>query len=59
MRASWSAVLRMCREVAYGIDSATAIRHGRQPGVPPYPPPSLFSVPTVRAIPPARSSSPF
>lgn len=44
MRASWSTMLRVCREVAYGIDSMTAIRHGRQPGVPPYLPPSLFGV---------------
>jgi hypothetical protein len=43
MRASWTTVLRLCREVAYGIDSVTAVRHGRPPGVPPYPPPSLFN----------------
>ncbi|MFR9676051.1 hypothetical protein [Streptomyces sp. TR02-1] len=42
MRASWTHMLRFCREVAYGIDSMSALRHGRQPGVPPYLPPSLF-----------------
>ncbi|EST38964.1 hypothetical protein N566_04595 [Streptomycetaceae bacterium MP113-05] len=47
MRASWTTMLRLCREVAYGIDSMTAVRHGSQPGVPPYPPPSLFSSPSV------------
>ncbi|MDT0381763.1 hypothetical protein RM572_23670 [Streptomyces sp. DSM 42041] len=46
MRASWTTVVRLCREVAYGIDAVTAVRHGRQPGVPPYPPPSLFSAPS-------------
>jgi hypothetical protein len=47
MRASWTTVLRLCREVAYGIDAVTAVRHGRPPGVPPYPPPSLFAVPSA------------
>lgn len=47
MRASWSTMLRVCREVAYGIDAMSAIRHGRKPGVPPYLPPSLFSAPGV------------
>lgn len=47
MRASWTALLRVCREVAYGINAITVIRHGKQPGVPPYPPPSVFSTPSV------------
>jgi hypothetical protein len=60
MRASWTSMLRVCREVAYGIDSMTAIRHGRQPGVPPYLPPSLFNASAmtspgvVRRLPPGR-----
>lgn len=58
MRASWTTMLRVCREVAYGIDSMSAIQHGRKPGVPPYLPPSLFSAPGVVRAPGAPGAGP-
>jgi hypothetical protein len=36
--------------VAYGIDSMSAVYHGRTPSVPPYPPPSVFSIPEEEAL---------
>lgn len=58
MRVSWTYIIRVCREVAYGIDSVSAIRHGQRPAVPPYPPPSLFSAPTGLTVPPSSSRPP-
>ncbi|MCF6524993.1 hypothetical protein [Streptomyces sp. JJ36] len=43
MRAPWYGMLRVCREVAYGIGAMSAVMRGQQPGVPPYPPPSVFT----------------
>jgi hypothetical protein len=50
MRAQLATLIRVCREVAYGIDSMSAVYHGRRPSVPPYPPPSVFSVPEKEAL---------
>lgn len=49
MRAPWTTVIRVCREVAYGIDAMSALTHGKQPSVPPYLPPSVFSAPVERS----------
>jgi hypothetical protein len=51
VRAVWSTVVRVCREVAFGVDALNAVRHGRRPSVPPYLPPSLFSVPVRPPVP--------
>jgi hypothetical protein len=61
VRSAWSAVVRVCREVAHGIDAVNAVRHGRRPSVPPYLPPSLFGVPVrppVPGPPPGRAVRP-
>ncbi|MGW7354834.1 hypothetical protein [Streptomyces sp. NPDC054784] len=36
MRAPLMSVIRVCREVAYGIDTMHAITHGKRPSAPPY-----------------------
>ncbi|AXK33592.1 hypothetical protein DVA86_13960 [Streptomyces armeniacus] len=36
MRAPLMSVIRVCREVAYGIDTMNAITHGKRPSAPPY-----------------------
>jgi len=54
MRAPLSSLIRVLREIAYGIDSMHALMHGSQPAVPPYPPPSLFNVPVTSGGPGPR-----
>lgn len=45
MRASWTTMVRVCREVAYGIDSMNAVWHGKRPSAPPYLSPSARNIP--------------
>jgi hypothetical protein len=52
MHASLRTLVRVAREVAYGVDSLHALMHGTRPAVPPYPPPSVFS-----SMPAARRTS--
>ncbi|OEU94781.1 hypothetical protein [Streptomyces oceani] len=49
MRAPFYNVLRVCKEVAYGVNTMSAIRHGQRPSPPPYLPPSLLDSVTVPA----------
>ena len=55
MRAFWRTVVRVAREVAYGVNALHAMQHRAPPVVPPYPPPVLFSTPPAqRQAPPCK-----
>lgn len=45
MRAPLMTVIRVAKEVAYGVDTMSAVYHGRRPAAPPYPKVAVHTVP--------------